>query len=142
MCSCRGRATLEGTLGVALIDDFTPAATDVFRVIEATGGVQGGFHTEELPLPDMLVQPGNDEGGGFVDLVMETVDCGEYSICWDGGGEDLLWGNPFNWSTDLVPDIADTVHIDGAGGTVLVTEGIWEAGLLDSNESIEIRPPF
>lgn len=36
-------------------------------------------------------------------------------VTWDGGGGDLSWHNPLNWSGDVLPGPADHVVIDTAG---------------------------
>jgi hypothetical protein len=34
------------------------------------------------------------------------------SVSWDGGGDNLSWSDPLNWSTDTVPTAADAVLVD------------------------------
>ncbi len=38
-----GAASLDGTLSLSLINNFTPAATDTFTILTATAGVTGAF---------------------------------------------------------------------------------------------------
>ena len=43
------------------------------------------------------------------------------TVSWDGGGGNLLWSNPLNWSSDQLPGSSDDVTLDASG---LVTFGI------------------
>ena len=49
MLDITGRATLQGTLQVSLIDGFSPTGFTVFEVVHADGGVIGSFDTLLLP---------------------------------------------------------------------------------------------
>ena len=42
------------------------------------------------------------------------------TVSWDGGGADLLWHNPLNWSGDTLPGLSDDVLIDVPNGDVIV----------------------
>jgi filamentous hemagglutinin family protein len=59
-------------------------------------------------------------------------------VFWDGGGSDLNWFNPLNWSGDLVPDGTKDVTIQTATGTILVSGGAAAAKSLISLEPIEL----
>ena len=60
------------------------------------------------------------------------------AVVWDGGGGDLLWSNPLNWSEDRLPDIEDDVTIgDFPGGSFVQFSGI-EASI----RSLNIQQPL
>ncbi len=40
-------------------------------------------------------------------------------ITWDGGGGDLLWSNPLNWSNDELPGPEDNVTVDATGNVTV-----------------------
>ncbi|MCA9120590.1 MAG: hypothetical protein KDB11_10425, partial [Planctomycetales bacterium] len=42
------------------------------------------------------------------------------AVSWDGGGGDLLWGNPLNWSGDQLPGADDDVTVDAPGDATIV----------------------
>jgi hypothetical protein len=42
------------------------------------------------------------------------------AISWDGGGGDLSWHNPLNWSSDVLPGPNDDVTINVAGAPTIV----------------------
>ena len=61
------------------------------------------------------------------------------AVNWDGGGGDLLWSNPLNWSADQLPTAADDVTIDAAGDVTIVHDvGTNVVASLDSRDSLEI----
>ncbi len=41
-----------------------------------------------------------------------SIDVQANTVYWDGDGNDLLWDNPLNWSTDVLPGLNDSVIID------------------------------
>jgi hypothetical protein len=45
-----GPASLNGTLKVSLLGNFTPGIGDMFGIISVTGGRSGSFATEDLPM--------------------------------------------------------------------------------------------
>ncbi|MDJ0833577.1 MAG: filamentous hemagglutinin N-terminal domain-containing protein [Gammaproteobacteria bacterium] len=55
-------------------------------------------------------------------------------VTWDGGGGDQNWSNALNWSTDVVPTLADSVIIDDALGSILQVD-ITEASAAGSLQS-------
>jgi filamentous hemagglutinin family protein len=59
-------------------------------------------------------------------------------VFWDGGGSDLNWFNPLNWSGDLVPDGTTDVTIETATGAVLIAGGAATARSLISLEPIDL----
>jgi hypothetical protein len=52
------------------------------------------------------------------------------AVAWDGGGGDLLWNNPLNWSTNELPGPDDDVRIDAPGNVTIV---------YDSAEAVTVR---
>lgn len=43
------------------------------------------------------------------------------TVSWDGGGGDLSWHNPLNWSGDVLPGLNDDVVINVAGSNPTIT---------------------
>ncbi len=41
------------------------------------------------------------------------------TVAWDGGGGDLFWSNPLNWSGDQLPGIENDVVIDAPGNVTI-----------------------
>jgi hypothetical protein len=71
-----GHATLGGTLQVLLIDEFTPALGDTFRVVIYNGGHSGEFDTVSLPaLPDGLEWSVNYFASMVQLDVVEEIEC-------------------------------------------------------------------
>jgi hypothetical protein len=72
-------------------------------------------------LSDALSRPldgdGNGVGGG--DFVFE-FDAPQFTTSWDGGGDNLSWSDPQNWTNDTLPTGADDVLIP-AGHNVRIT---------------------
>ena len=60
-------------------------------------------------------------------------------ISWDGGGGDLSWNNPLNWSTNAQPGAADDVQIDIPGSNVVTySSGNSTIRSLVSQEAIDV----
>src|SRR5687768_14942647 len=60
------------------------------------------------------------------------------AVAWDGGGAADNWNDPLNWSTNLVPTVADDVTISVADNpTVLVTDAR-SVNSLTSDEALTI----
>src|SRR4051812_16373652 len=49
------------------------------------------------------------------------------AIFWDGGGGDLLWHNPLNWSGDVLPGADDDVMLNAPGITVVHDQDVTTA---------------
>jgi parallel beta-helix repeat protein len=64
---------------------------------------------------------------GVVD--MGAYGCQSPSIAWTGSGDGINWGNPANWSDDLVPTQNDTVMIP-SGATVQLGSGTFAVASL------------
>jgi len=61
-------------------------------------------------------------------------------VSWDGGGGDLQWANPLNWSTDAIPVSGDDVSIDVPGNiTVSLDTNDVEIRSLTSHEGLLLR---
>lgn len=60
------------------------------------------------------------------------------AVSWDGGGGDLNWTNPLNWSGDVLPGAADDVTISVAGDVTIVHAGNTQVNSLNSDESLHI----
>jgi len=60
------------------------------------------------------------------------------AVFWDGGGEDLDWGNPENWSVDRLPAIADDVTIEAPDVTISHLDGQTELNSLVCSASLEL----
>ena len=43
------------------------------------------------------------------------------AVYWDGGGNDLLWNNPLNWSTDTLPGPTNDVIIGNGSSSLTVS---------------------
>jgi hypothetical protein len=58
------------------------------------------------------------------------------AVSWDGGGGDLLWSNPSNWSEDQLPEPTDDVTLDAAG-TATITYDINDSTIIRSLNLID-----
>lgn len=59
------------------------------------------------------------------------------AVSWDGGGNDMLWNNPLNWSNNALPTAADTVTIAfqaGKGPVELTGSPGWALRLTTSQD--------
>ncbi|XZE56605.1 carboxypeptidase regulatory-like domain-containing protein [Planctomycetaceae bacterium SH139] len=45
------------------------------------------------------------------------------AVSWDGGGGDLAWSNPLNWSSDQLPSETDDVAIDAGASRIEYASG-------------------
>ncbi len=61
------------------------------------------------------------------------------TITWDGGGGNLNWLTPANWSGDVLPGPADDVIIDVAGDVTITLAGNASVLSLTSNEGLTIN---
>ena len=80
-------------------------------------------------------------------VVSGTADSGDIAVArfgaavsWDGGGGDLNWNNPLNWSGDVLPGPNDDVVIDyGANDfTVTYSSGVQSVHSLTSKANIVV----
>jgi T5SS/PEP-CTERM-associated repeat protein len=129
-----GRATLDGTLDVSLVDGFTPVINNAFEIIHADFGIFGGFDTLSLPpLPDgrawaiiytglgvfLQVQSAVIPGDFNNDGVVDTADY----VVWrktDGAPAGYnLWRTHFGQSTG-----------NGAGGSLSAPARVPEPPML------------
>ncbi|MCA9284578.1 MAG: hypothetical protein KDA22_05160, partial [Phycisphaerales bacterium] len=61
------------------------------------------------------------------------------TVAWDGGGGDGAWGNPLNWSGDLLPGPNDDVVIGAIPGlTVFHASGLTEIASLQTASPLTI----
>jgi hypothetical protein len=60
------------------------------------------------------------------------------AVHWDGGGGDLLWSNPLNWSNDQLPTAEDDVVIS-ATGTIVHNVGATQVRSLDLQTSLNVN---
>jgi|GEM_PF-5198476 len=61
------------------------------------------------------------------------------AVTWDGGGSDLQWSNPLNWSGDALPGPTDDVTISVPGDvTILHSGGSTSVRSLLSDESLSL----
>ncbi|MCA9078469.1 MAG: hypothetical protein KDA93_25805, partial [Planctomycetaceae bacterium] len=61
------------------------------------------------------------------------------AVTWDGGGGDLLWSNPLNWSGDLLPGPTDDVTLNADGNvTVEFDSGASTIASLQLDDSLEL----
>jgi hypothetical protein len=60
----------------------------------------------------LLITAQDADGHSTTEVNMDVVISGE--IVWDNGGEDSLWSNSLNWSTDQVPGSGDKVAFNTA----------------------------
>jgi hypothetical protein len=51
-------------------------------------------------------------------IVLIVLTLPAYGAVWDGGGEDGLWSNRFNWSGDVLPTSTSEILIEGPDGVV------------------------
>ncbi len=51
------------------------------------------------------------------------------AVSWDGGGGDLLWSNPLNWSNNQLPGPDDDVTINAAGDVTIAYDGVGSLSL-------------
>ncbi len=59
-------------------------------------------------------------------------------VFWDGGGGNLNWFNPLNWSGDVVPDGTKDVTIQTATGAIQISGGAATAKSLISLQPVEL----
>ncbi len=57
---------------------------------------------------------GNSDGIGGDNFTFDFSGVGSFTRAWDGGGGDLLWSNPLNWTGDLLPGTNDDIFIGSA----------------------------
>ncbi len=62
------------------------------------------------------------------------------ALTWDGGGDGVTWGDPLNWSNDLVPGANDDVTLDVPGDLVVELNGFRTVNSLDNAETINVSP--
>ena len=61
------------------------------------------------------------------------------AVSWDGGGGNLLWSNPINWSGDQLPTASDDVTINAPGDVTIVFSGGTAAiKSLNSSDSLAV----
>jgi hypothetical protein len=77
-------------------------------------------------------------------IVDGVVDLGAYeaqsvTVTWTGQGDGVNWGNPANWSDNLVPTQDDAVTIPSGVTVVEIGSGSFVAGSLNSASPIEIQ---
>ena len=113
-----GEASLDGTLLVSFLDNFTPTAGDAFEILTAGDGVRGAYATELLPA---LV----DGKRWRVDynptsVVLEVLPALEADFDEDGNvdGDDLVrWKAGFGAggsATHMQGDADGNAYVDGA----------------------------
>jgi hypothetical protein len=143
-------ATLDGTLSLALDDDYIPRAGDTFEVLEADGGITGDFSTFTAPsisgftfdytltansviinVAAGFVFSADFNGDGFVDgadLAIWRMNIGltpATAADGDANGDGVVDGADYLiWSTTLGPvpatPVASAVPEPGAAGMALV----------------------
>lgn len=78
-----GKATLDGTLDVQLINGFTPSVGDSFVILTSAGGITGTFATQQFPTAPLgsgwtVVYSANEVRVELVDLAnVDTVQFGD-----------------------------------------------------------------
>jgi hypothetical protein len=116
---CTGHATLAGTLQVLLINGFTPALGDSFRVVLYNGGHTGEFGTVSLPaLPEGLAWEVNYFSGMLQLDVVEEQEC------------------PGDLDGDNDVDLADLAQLLGHYGMTSGAE--YEDGDLDGDGDVDL----
>ncbi len=109
-----GTASLAGTLAVVLMDDFVPRFGNSFMVVDGT--TTGSFTTLDFPALSAGLAWELPGGSGTL-----TVGADATGVFWDGGGGDLSWHNPLNWSSDVLPGSANNVLIGATFAGVTIT---------------------
>jgi filamentous hemagglutinin family protein len=109
-----GNLTINQTLGTSG-NDLTIQAANV--ILGPNGSINIGDGTFSCT------------GGGCTTLT---------GVFWDGGGGNLNWFDPLNWSGNVVPDATRDVTIESATGTILISGGAATAKSLVSLQSIEL----
>ncbi|HQY88746.1 MAG TPA: hypothetical protein PK402_08805, partial [Tepidisphaeraceae bacterium] len=63
------------------------------------------------------------------------------AVSWDGGGDGTLWSDPLNWSSNVIPTVADDVTLDVPGSPTITVTGATTryANSLVSRETLLIR---
>jgi hypothetical protein len=123
---------VDGPGGVIIA--FTQGAHG--QVIDLGGGVlrylpAAGFAGEDTFTYTMT----DDLGPSDAAEVRLTVIDG---MLWDGGGDGVSWGDPFNWLPDVLPTASDDVVIDLAAADPTITVGFGQFAVrrLFSTENI------
>jgi hypothetical protein len=110
-----GDVALNGTFTVEVIGGFVPGLGQQYMAIDNRGThpIDGTF----IGLPEgSVIWAGNYgftvsySGGDGNDFVLTMNDFA--GVYWDGEAGDNLWGNPVNWSFDMLPSANDDVTID------------------------------
>ncbi len=92
-----GACTLGGTLNVAILGGYVPAAGDTIEIVRCAGGVSGTFGDVNLPpvgsglVFDVVYNPANvvlhvssDDAGGTSETSPPTIVCGSADGAWHG----------------------------------------------------------
>ena len=105
-----GSVQLGGSFKATLINGYTPTTGQDFDLITSTGA-SGSFTSFYLP---------TGMNGAIVDaniyrLTNSGITC--TGVCWDGGGgADMDWSNPANWTGDTLPGVLDVVYLNLVSG--------------------------
>ena len=113
------QVTWAGTLGVALINSFVPAAGDSFDLFDFDAARDAGtFATLNLPTlsAGLLWDAATLYLDGSLRIALDPAVTGRV---WDGGGADNDWSTDANWSPDAEPLNNGTAALHFAGSARL-----------------------
>ena len=109
-----GTAVLGGSLNVTLANGFTPKNNDTFDILDATA-ISGHFSDTHLPI----------FSNGQITLTQTATNLSLSTAAlnngvWTGLGDGHSWGDPNNWSNDVLPGSSDDVLIHDSNGHVVI----------------------
>jgi hypothetical protein len=117
-----GAATLGGTA------NFRGSATSGDFPFLSASSVSGSFVSQTGALTPILSYAADSVTAG----VRASLE-----LSWDGGGDDFLWTNALNWSSDTLPGSNDHVVVNQPGQTITLASGAYSiySLLFDANFS-------